>query len=87
MKKMLSYFVTTKHHMMIVNHLLAVMMYIVIINGFILRVLREKNQGKFSHGTSNIGKEKLIAKLINLLAPSLSKKFSQTSLQIFQNFM
>ena len=39
-KKMLNYFVTAKHHMMIVNHMLVVMMYIVIISGFIVRVLR-----------------------------------------------
>ena len=33
-------FVTAKHHMMIVNHMLFVMMYIVIMSGFIVCVLR-----------------------------------------------
>ena len=45
-----------------------------------------RNQGKVSHGTANIAKEKKVAKLINLLAPSLSKTFSQTTLQILQKF-
>ena len=82
---MLNYFVPAKHHMMIVNYMLVVM-YILIISGFILRVLRQKNQGKVSHGTANIAKEKIIVNLIKILAPSLSKTFSQTTLQMLQKF-
>ena len=76
---MLNYFVTAKHHMMIVNHMPVVMMHIVITSGFILSVLRFKNHGMASHGTANIAKEKIIAKLINFLAPSLSKTILQAT--------
>ena len=81
---MLNYFVPAKHHMMIVNYMLVVM-YILIISGFILRVLRQKIQGKVSHGTANIAKEKIV-NLIKILAPSLSKTFSKTTLQMLQKF-
>ena len=72
--------------MMIVNHMLVVMMYILIISGFILRALSWKDQGKVSHGTANIAKETIIAKLINLLASRPSKTFSQTTLQVLQEY-
>ena len=46
----------------------------------------KKKQGKVSYGTANIAKEKIIAKMIKLLAPTLSKTFSETTLQILQEF-